>query len=87
IAPSAGPCCYEVGHEVRRIARSTLSQADTFFVERNGQLFLDLWSANRRQLIDAGLKADNLETAGRCSICDRRFWSHRRDGADAGRSA
>ncbi len=87
IAPSAGPCCYEVGHEVRRIARTTLNQADAFFMERNGKLLFDLWTANQRQLIDTGLKADNIETAGLCSICDRRFWSHRRDGTDAGRSA
>ncbi|NLX13835.1 MAG: laccase domain-containing protein [Phycisphaerales bacterium] len=87
ITPSAGPCCYEVGHEVRRIARDTISEADTFLIERNGQLFFDLWAANRRQLTDAGLKEGNIETASLCSICDQRFWSHRRDGADAGRSA
>ncbi len=87
IAPSAGPCCYEVGHEVRRIARTRLESADRFFIERGGRLFFDLWEANRRQLIDAGMPAAAIEVAGLCSICDQRFWSHRRDGPETGRTA
>ncbi len=87
VAPSAGPCCYEVGHDVRRLARTRLEQADRFFIERDGRLFFDLWEANRRQLIDAGVPATAIEVAGLCSICDRRFWSHRREGPETGRTA
>ena len=85
ICPSAGPCCYEVGEEVRRVAETKLTDTHRCFVERDGKLFFDLWTANRTQLIDAGVSLDNIETAGLCSICDKRFWSHRRDGAEAGR--
>jgi len=87
IAPSAGPCCYEVGEEVRRIARTRFNDADRFFVPRGDRLIFDLWSANRQQLIDAGVPSGKIEIAGLCSICDQRFWSHRRDGPDAGRFA
>jgi len=87
ICPSAGPCCYEVGRDVLRIARTRLDDADACFVHRDGRMFLDLWQANRRQLIAAGVPAESIETAGLCSICDPRFWSHRRDGEHAGRSA
>jgi len=87
IAPSAGPCCYEVGPEVRRLSRTRLDDADECFRERGGRLYFDLCEANRRQLIAAGVRAEAIETAGLCSICDDRFWSHRRDGPDAGRFA
>lgn len=87
ICPSAGPCCYEVGHDVRRLARTRLNDADSYFTQRQGRLYLDLWAANRRQLTDEGLLPGNIELAGLCTICDQRFWSHRRDGQDAGRFA
>jgi polyphenol oxidase len=87
ISPSAGPCCYEVGEDVRRIARTRFSDADALFHVRDGRLVLDLWEANRRQLQGCGILAEHIEVGGLCSICDPRFWSHRRDGPDAGRSA
>jgi YfiH family protein len=87
IAPSAGPCCYEVGDEVRRIARTRLDDADAYFRPHGDRLLFDLWEANRRQLVGAGVRPEHIEVGGLCSICDRRFWSHRRDGAEAGRTA
>jgi len=87
ISPAAGPCCYEVGREVQRIAATRLPDADEVVVVRNGKLTFDLWSANRNQLVRAGLEPGNIEVAELCSICDQRFWSHRRDGAEAGRTA
>lgn len=87
ICPSAGPCCYEVGRDVVRIARTRLEDADACFVHRDGRTYLDLWKANRQQLISAGVPGESIETAALCSICDCRFWSHRRDGNTAGRSA
>lgn len=85
ITPSAGPCCYEVGPEVRRVARTRLADAEACFVEKKGRILFDLWKANRRQLVDEGIPAERIETAGLCSMCDDRFWSHRRDGSEAGR--
>lgn len=87
ICPCAGPCCYEVGREVQRLARTRLVDADACFVTRDGRLYFDMWQANRRQLTGAGVPDENIETAGICTICDPRFWSHRRDGETAGRFA
>ena len=87
IAPSAGPDAYEVGELVRRLARTRLADADGCFHERDGRLTFDLWEANRRQLRDAGVAPEHVEVAGLCTIRDERFWSHRRDGPDAGRFA
>jgi hypothetical protein len=87
VCPSAGPCCFEVGREVQRLARTRLDDADVSFVTRDGRLYFDMWEANRRQLVGAGVRPENIEVAGICTICDRRFWSHRRDGESAGRFA
>src|SRR5687767_951475 len=68
ICPSAGPCCYEVGEEVRRIARTKLADVEACFVRRGESIHLDLWTANRQQLIECGVRSENIEIAGYCSI-------------------
>jgi purine-nucleoside/S-methyl-5'-thioadenosine phosphorylase / adenosine deaminase len=87
IAPCAGPCCYEIGEDVRRIVATRLEDAERFVPRRAGKMTLDLWSANQQQLMNEGMKAENIEIARLCTICDERFWSHRRDKETAGRSA
>jgi YfiH family protein len=89
IAPSAGPCCYEVGEEVRDAARAGLGGAlASCFFQRDGALIFDLWRANREQLLAAGLRADRIQTAELCTICHpERFPSYRREGEAAGRFA
>jgi len=87
IAPSAGPMTYEVGQEVLRVARTRRNDADELIQTRGSRLTFDLWEANRRQLHEAGVPADQIEVAGLDTLTDDRFWSHRRDGKDAGRFA
>jgi hypothetical protein len=49
-------------------------------------LHLDLVEANRRQLLDAGLKANAIHATGGCTICQRElFFSHRGSQGHAGR--
>ena len=74
IGPGAGGCCYETGDELREIfARYGAS---------NGRL-LDLKAVAATQLREAGVAA--IEDPGLCTICDERYFSHRRDGAATGR--
>lgn len=55
------------------------------------QIHLDLWEANRRQLLDAGLKAKRIRVVGECSACARvkggelKYFSHRGESGFAGR--
>jgi hypothetical protein len=54
------------------------------------QIHLDLWEANRRQLLDAGLKAKRITVVGECSACMRvggllKYFSHRGESGFAGR--
>lgn len=49
-------------------------------------LHLDLVEANRRQLLDAGLKAEAISVAGACTSCQsQRFFSYRADHGFTGR--
>jgi polyphenol oxidase len=87
IGPSAGPCCYEVGPDVGRIVSRRFDEPARYLVTADGRTHLDLWRANTDQLLAAGLLEHNIHCASLCSICDSRFFSHRRDGADTGRFA
>ena len=55
------------------------------------QIHLDLWEANRRQLLDAGLKATRISVLGECTACTRvkggalKYFSHRGESGFAGR--
>ena len=55
------------------------------------QIHLDLWEANRRQLLDAGLKASRITVLGECTACTRvkggglKYFSHRGESGFAGR--
>ena len=49
-------------------------------------LHVDLVEANRRQLLDAGLKPGAIKTTGGCTMCQRElFFSHRGQRGHAGR--
>lgn len=73
IGPGIGGCCYEVGEEVAR----------RFGLDRAGRV--DLASANRQTLIDAGVPAPQIESLALCTFCDSRFYSFRREKDKAGR--
>jgi YfiH family protein len=75
VGPCAGACCYEVGEEVHTAFAG---------VHRDGRL-IDLRAIAHEKLIAAGV-AEVLD-AEACTICDERFFSHRREGIRAGRQA
>ena len=84
IGPGAGVCCYEVGPEVHAalggeeaVARD--SPPSTTAPPRN----VDLRATARRRLLAAG--AERVREVEVCTICDERFFSHRREGERAGR--
>lgn len=89
VCPSAGPCCYEVGGEVRDAARAGLGAgAAAYFAPHGDRWKLDLWAANGAQLEAAGVPASAIALSAHCTICGGdRYPSHRRDGERAGRFA
>jgi YfiH family protein len=75
LGPSARGCCYEVGEEVH----AAFADYDARVGERN--LALDVVAT--AQLRAAGV--DEVIDTGLCTMCDERFFSHRREQGGAGR--
>jgi YfiH family protein len=73
IGPGIGPCCYEVGDDVRAVFGTS------------GRT-LDLKAIARARLEAAGVR--EIHDCGLCTSCDpERFFSHRRDRGVTGRQA
>jgi YfiH family protein len=86
IGPAIGPCCYCVQEEVAAAFKNSSHLYPAIFRETRGELFLNLWEANRLQLLRQGLSAGNIETAGLCTSCRTDlFFSHRREEGKTGR--
>jgi len=84
IGPGAGPCCYKVDDPFVQTIQTRPELLDSVF-KRGDQQYFNLWSAIKSELLRAGLTDDNIETMGKCTICDDTFFSFRRQGDKAGR--
>ncbi len=86
-----GPCidggCYEVGEDVRFLyAEGGFS--DSLFAPVPGhpeKYLFDLRAAARLQLMDLGMKAENIFSVDICTHCDPAYPSFRRDKDECGR--
>jgi YfiH family protein len=75
VGPCAGGCCYEVGREVH----------DAFGGAHRDGSRIDLRAIAHDRLLAAGVA--HVHHQRTCTICDERFFSHRREGVRAGRQA
>jgi YfiH family protein len=75
VGPCAGACCYEVGPEVHAAFAGAHRHGDR----------VDLRALAHGRLLAAG--AAQVRDVFACTICDERFFSHRREGERAGRQA
>ncbi len=83
LGPAIGPCCYEVGDDVR--AAFPPAAAAFFQPGPNGRPHLDLRAANTRQLVETGLRPEALHHLADCTRCRADLYpSYRRDGQGCG---
>ncbi len=91
IGPSIRSCCFEVGEEVRAELKGQFSYADKLFLRQGSAIHMDLIEANRRQLLDAGVFAENISVVPECTACSRladgtrKYYSHRAEHGFTGR--
>jgi polyphenol oxidase len=83
---------HEVNHpEPWRTQNSSSMENISNGSESGTKIHLDLWEANRRQLLDAGLDEAQIAVVGHCTACSRdaqrvmRYFSHRAEHGVAGR--
>ncbi len=82
VGPAIGPCCYEVGDDVREAFRAGGHAADVMPEGR-----LDLARAIRGDLERVGVPPTQIHACAVCTSCHPElFFSHRRDGV-TGRQA
>lgn len=78
IGPSIGPCCFEIKDNVANELR--------YVNKRDDKLFGDLWEENRMQLIEIGVKEENISLSKICTMCNKdKLYSFRRDQDPCGR--
>ena len=87
IGPAAGGCCYEVGTDVIEAFRTRFPHSDSpFTATRDGRARVDLLSANRNQLIHLGVRAERIQTAPLCTMCNTDlFFSYRKEKKTQGK--
>ena len=87
--PAIGPCCYEVEASMRDELKKSYAWAEEAF--RNGfhgKWHLDMEEVNARQVMEKGVKPENLIRPGICTIENLDlFYSHRAEAGKTGRFA
>jgi YfiH family protein len=85
VGPGIGPCHYAVGPEVVAQTHQAFNGvADSLLSRHSDGYHLDLWSANRAALTEAGV--EHIEVAEICTVCHSDdFFSHRATGGRTGR--
>ena len=79
ISPSLGPCCAEFINY-----KQELPEWMHAFALSNKAAHFDFWAISRRQLCEAGVRADHIDSANICTRCNPNFFSFRRAKLETG---
>ncbi|MDU9048941.1 MAG: peptidoglycan editing factor PgeF [Candidatus Electrothrix sp. Rat3] len=71
ISPSLGPCCAEFNNYKQELPAS-------FQQWQGSENHFDFWTISRWQLREAGVRNENIEVIGICTMCNEDFFSYRR---------
>ncbi|MDD7219943.1 MAG: peptidoglycan editing factor PgeF [Clostridia bacterium] len=81
VGPSICQDCYEVSEDVADQFKETFDEKywpEIFYKKADGKYQLDLWQANRRILMEAGIKEEHISMPNLCTCCNPDFlFSHR----------
>ena len=85
IAPSIGPCCYEVGENVIEACEKAFpNHVDKLLIKHDGKAHCDLWQANLIQLLEAGMCEENIDVARECTCCKSSWYFSYRAARNSG---
>jgi YfiH family protein len=76
IGPSIGECCYEVGGEIYEQAKSL--ELDFAISVKKNSYFLNISKILDKQLLENGIKKENIEFSTQCTSCNiEEYFSYR----------
>ena len=87
IGPSIGDCCFQVDKPVVDEFRNKLEFADKYIKKDTvpDKYKIDLWGVNRELMTRNGVREENIEVSGLCTLCNKdTFYSHRATGEKRG---
>lgn len=88
ISPSIGPCCFEVGEDVKVIYETMFPEWSKYIIfpgKTEDKSQIDLWEANRWILMSAGVRPNHITVTDLCTKCEEEYFhSHRRMGSKRG---
>lgn len=91
IGPSICQECYEIGEEVAENFRESFPGEWQYLLKdgkKAGKYQLDLWEANRRILLNAGVLPEHLAVTDVCTCCNKEvLFSHRASNGKRGNLA
>lgn len=82
IVAGFGPCIRACCFEVEKGFKSNFSFG---LSARGGKVFMDIALVNRRQLMECGVREENIFDSGVCTYSDEGYFSFRKEAQDAGR--
>ena len=84
IGPAISMCCYNVGEDVFRQLKSTVSDFNRLYEIRNGSIFVDLKNINKRQIEECGI--EKIDICPYCTCCNNDLsFSYRKENATTNR--
>ena len=90
MGPAIGRCCFETDDDVP-LALTAYLRGDTegLFVKReDGKTLVDLRLANKRRLLQLGLREEHIDLSDECTVCSHeKYWSHRYTKGNRGSQA
>lgn len=88
VGPSVCMDCYEVSGDVVECFKAVFAKQywnELFYEKPDGKYQLDLWEANRRIFLEAGIRQENIAVTNVCTHCNSKLlFSHRAMGEKRG---
>ncbi len=75
-----GKCCFETDDDVPEAVSRYLGgdTAGLFLRRPDGKTLVDLRGANKRRLLQLGLREEHIDCSAECTVCSHdKYWSHR----------
>lgn len=84
IGPSINDCCYAISQDMYNSFQHRFPKyTDKIFRKAEKKVYMNLAKLNYLQLIDIGIKKENIDFSPFCTFCNKdKFFSYRRDGKE-----